>query len=216
MKEKFLKINELYLSLQGESSWAGLPCIFVRLSGCNLRCSYCDSSFSYKEGKEYSIEEIAEKINSYRCKLVEITGGEPLLQENTALLAKSLCDAGYRVLIETNGTIDIGNVDRRVILIMDIKTPGSGSNESVRWENIKKLKKDDEVKFVLTNKKDYLWAKDIIKQYGLADRASILISVVYGSLEPKEVAQWILDDGLDVRFQLQLHKYIWDPEKKGV
>jgi 7-carboxy-7-deazaguanine synthase len=216
LKEKFLKINELYLSLQGESSWAGLPCIFVRLSGCNLRCSYCDSSFSYKEGKEYSIEEIAEKINSYRCKLVEITGGEPLLQENTALLAKSLCDAGYRVLIETNGTIDIGNVDRRVILIMDIKTPGSGSNESVRWENIKKLKKDDEVKFVLTNKKDYLWAKDIIKQYGLADRASILISVVYGSLEPKEVAQWILDDGLDVRFQLQLHKYIWDPEKKGV
>ena len=216
MKEKFLKINELYLSLQGESSWAGLPCIFVRLSGCNLRCSYCDSSFSYKEGKEYSIAEIAEKINSYRCKLVEITGGEPLLQENTALLAKSLCDAGYRVLIETNGTIDIGNVDRRVILIMDIKTPGSGSNESVRWENIKKLKKDDEVKFVLTDKKDYLWAKDIIKQYGLADRASILISVVYGSLEPKEVAQWILDDGLDVRFQLQLHKYIWDPEKKGV
>lgn len=216
MKEKFLKINELYLSLQGESSWTGLPCIFVRLSGCNLRCSYCDSSFSYEEGKEYSIEEIVERVNSYHCKLVEITGGEPLLQENTALLAKSLCDAGCRVLMETNGTIDIKDVDKRVVLIMDIKTPGSGSTKKVRWENITKLKKDDEVKFVLTDKKDYLWAKDIIKQYGLAERASILISVAYGSLEPKEAAQWILDDGLDVRFQLQLHKYIWDPEKRGV
>jgi len=211
-----MKVNEIYFSIQGESSWAGLPCIFIRLTGCNLRCSYCDSSFAYEEGKEYSVEEILKEISRFDCKLVEITGGEPLLQKDLYPLTKKLCDDGYQVLVETNGSIDIGGLDGRVVRIMDIKPPDSGSEMSTNWENIKKLKKRDEVKFVISSKKDYLWAKDIIEKYSLIDKVGVLISVAFGRLEPKDAVKWILKDGLKVRFQLQMHKYIWDPNTRGV
>ena len=211
-----MKVNEIFFSIQGESSWSGLPCIFIRLTGCNLRCSYCDTTFSYEEGKEYSIEEILKNIKGFGCKLVEITGGEPLLQKDIYPLTERLCDEGYQVLVETIGSIDIGGLDERAIKIMDIKTPDSGSDMSTNWENIRKLKEIDEVKFVISSKRDYLWAKDIIEKYSLIDKVTVLISVAFGKLEPRDAVKWILEDGLKVRFQPQIHKYIWDSDTRGV
>jgi 7-carboxy-7-deazaguanine synthase len=216
LKECFLRVNEIFFSVQGESSWSGLPCIFIRLSGCNLRCLYCDSRFAYEEGREYTLEKILKKIQAFSCTLVEITGGEPLLQKNAFLLAKELCDRGYQVLVETNGSIDIKQLDKRVVKIVDIKTPDSGSGESFFRDNIRRLQKKDEVKFVISSKKDYLFAKDMIGKYSLTERAGVLLSVAYGALEPSRVAKWVLKDGLNVRFQLQLNKYIWHPDKRGV
>jgi len=208
LNEKMIKVNEIFKSIQGESSFAGLPCVFVRLTGCNLRCSYCDTTYAYEEGSEISIDEILRRVKRFNCFLVEITGGEPLLQKETYLLTKKLLNAGKQVLIETNGSLNISRLDERAILIVDLKCPGSGESDKTYWKNLDNLRQVDEVKFVLSNRQDYEWTKEIIEKYRLADKAKVLLSVVFDRLAPEKVVKWMLKDNLNVRFQLQLHKYI--------
>lgn len=211
-----IKINEIFHSIQGESSFAGLPCVFVRLTYCNLRCTYCDTEYAFYEGKDYSIEQIIEEIKKYDCKLVEVTGGEPLMQEDIHELTKTLCDAGYDVMLETGGSLTIKDVDERVKIIMDLKCPSSGMMKKNLYENIEYLKSSDEVKFVIGDREDYIWSKEIVEHYSLAEKCTVLFSIVFDKLEPLTLAQWILEDKLKVRFQLQMHKYIWHPDTKGV
>lgn len=209
-----LKVNEIFKSIQGESTYAGLPCTFVRLAGCNLRCTYCDTNYAYYHGKELSDKEIISKIEEYGVNIVEFTGGEPLLQEETPPLIKTLLDKGHKVLIETNGSICIGCLDKRLTIIMDIKTPKSGMSERMNFQNLELIKNNDEIKFVLLNESDYIWAKDIISKYNLLSKTkNILMSPAYGVLSPKTLASWILRDNLPIRVQLQIHKYIWAPEE---
>jgi 7-carboxy-7-deazaguanine synthase len=210
-----MKITEIYQSIQGESSYAGLPCIFVRTTGCDLRCVWCDSEFAFYGGENLSVAEVIEKVKSYPARLVELTGGEPLLQKEIPKLALELLDLGYKVLIETGGHRDISKLDKRVIKIMDIKCPGSGESEKNLWSNLEHLTSQDELKFVISNRIDYEWSREIIKRYNLG-KFHILFSTVYGSLEPKLLVDWILEDSLEVRFQLQMHKFIWPPEARGV
>jgi len=209
-----LKVNEIFYSIQGESSYAGLPCVFVRLTGCNLRCSYCDTTYAYEEGADLLIEKILERAKGYACRLVEITGGEPLVQAGTPELVARLLNQGHTVLMETNGSLDIGRVDTRCIKIMDIKCPSSGEASKNDLDNLRKLSDRDEVKFVLGTREDYEFAKGIA--LSRLQGKVILFSTVFGRLEPKTLADWILEDRLDVRLQLQLHKYIWDPNLRGV
>ena len=213
-----LKINEIFKSIQGESTYAGLPCTFVRLAGCNLRCTYCDTNYAYYDGKDLSDDEIISKIEEYSVKCVEFTGGEPLLQEETPKLLKTLLDKGYNVLVETNGSICIGCLDKRLTLIMDYKSPKSGMSERMKPKNFQFLKPTDQIKFVLMDESDYLWAKDVIKSNNLLDRfENILMSPAYGELSPKALVTWVLQDNLPVRVQLKIHKYIWAPdEREGV
>ena len=211
-----IKVNEIYFSIQGESSKAGLPCVFVRLTYCNLRCSYCDTEYAFFEGKYLSIEEIVSEVKKYNCNLVEITGGEPLVQNESLLLMKSLADDGFEVMIETGGSLPIKEIDPRVMVIMDLKCPSSGMLKKNLYENIDCLKPTDEVKFVLGSKEDYDWAKQTIGNYRLTEKSAVLFSVVFGKLEPVKVVNWILEDNLSVRFQLQMHKFIWEPAAKGV
>ena len=211
-----LKINEIYYSIQGEGTKAGLPCVFIRLTYCNLRCTYCDTEYAFFEGNDLSIGDIIQKVRVYNCSLVEITGGEPLVQEESLILMKQLADCGFEVLLETGGSLPIKNIDARVKIIMDFKTPSSGMLKKNIYENINFLKKEDEVKFVIGSREDYLWSKDIIEKYALDKKIEILFSVVFGKLLPVELVNWILEDKLDVRFQLQLHKFIWKPEERGV
>ncbi len=213
-----IKINEIFKSIQGESTYAGLPCTFVRLAGCNLRCTYCDTNYAYYQGKEISDDEIIAKIDEYGVKFVEFTGGEPLLQEETPKLIKTLLNKGYEVLIETNGSICIGCLDKRLNIIMDYKSPKSGMNERMRVKNFDFLKETDQIKFVLMDESDYQWAKDIIVSNKLLDKYNnILMSPAYGELSPKSLVTWVLNDNLPVRVQLQIHKYIWAPdEREGV
>ncbi|NCS88421.1 MAG: radical SAM protein [Ignavibacteria bacterium] len=211
-----IKVNEIYFSIQGESSKAGLPCVFVRLTYCNLRCSYCDTEYAFFEGKYLSIEEIVSEVKKYNCQLVEITGGEPLVQNESLLLMKSLADDGFEVMIETGGSLPIKEIDPRVMIIMDLKCPSSGMLKKNLYENIDCLKPTDEVKFVLGSKEDYDWAKQTIGNYRLTEKSAVLFSVVFGKLEPVKVVNWILEDNLSVRFQLQMHKFIWEPAAKGV
>jgi 7-carboxy-7-deazaguanine synthase len=210
-----IKVNEIFKSIQGESTYAGLPCTFVRLAGCNLRCTYCDTNYAYYHGKELSDEEIISKIEEYGVKFVEFTGGEPLLQEETPQLLKTLLDKGYNVLVETNGSICIGCLDKRLNIIMDYKTPKSGMSERMKVKNFEFLKKSDQIKFVLMDKSDYLWSKKIITSNNLLNKFdNILMSPAYGDLSPKSLVSWILHDNLPVRVQLQIHKYIWAPEER--
>jgi len=213
-----LKINEIFKSIQGESTFAGLPCTFVRLAGCNLRCTYCDTNYAYYNGKELSDEEIVSKIEEYGVKCVEFTGGEPLLQEETPQMIKNLLDKDYNVLIETNGSICIGCLDKRLNIIMDYKSPRSGMNERMRPKNFDFLKKTDQIKFVLMDETDYDWSKKVITDNKLIERFdNILMSPAYGVLSPKSLVTWVLRDNLPVRVQLQIHKYIWAPdEREGV
>ena len=211
-----LKVNEIYHSIQGESTYTGLPCVFIRLTGCNLRCSYCDTEYAFYDGKDYSIKQIVDEVKKYNCKLVEITGGEPLMQDESITLMKKLCDEDFDVMLETAGNMPIKNVDKRVKIIMDLKCPSSGMMDKNLYENVTHLKKDDEVKFVIGNREDYDWMKEIIIKYDLQNKCTLLASVVFGTLEPLTLVNWILEDKLDVRFQLQTHKYIWHPETKGV
>lgn len=211
-----LKINEIYYSVQGESTKAGFPCVFVRLTYCNLRCTYCDTEYAFYDGKELSIEDIIKEVDKYNCPMVEITGGEPLFQEGCLQLMKQLADKGYEVLLETGGSLPIQNVDQRVRIIMDLKTPSSGMLKKNMFENINYLKKEDEVKFVIGSREDYLWSKNIAGTYGLDKKCHILFSVVFGKLLPIELVNWILEDKLNVRFQLQMHKFIWNPTERGV
>ncbi len=211
-----LKINEIYFSVQGESSRAGLPCVFVRLTYCNLRCTYCDTEYAFYEGEDRSVDEIINEVKKYDCNLVEITGGEPLVQEESINLMKKLCNEGFDVMLETAGNMPISNIDDRVNIIMDLKCPSSGMMKKNLYENINHLKKTDELKFVIGDREDYKWTKDIMNKYNLNSKCEILLSVVFGELEPLSLVNWILEDKLNVRFQLQMHKFIWHPETKGV
>lgn len=211
-----MTVCEIFASIQGESTYAGLPCVFVRLTGCNLRCVYCDTAYAYEEGREMSEEQILEAVAGYGIKLVEVTGGEPLLQKEVLPFIERLLDAGYTVLIETNGSVSIKDVDKRAVVIMDIKTPKSGMFEKMDLMNLKYLKPHDELKFVVYDREDYEWTKEFIKDYGLTGKCTILLSPAFENLSPADLAQWMVEDRLPVRFNLQLHKYIYSPETRGV
>jgi 7-carboxy-7-deazaguanine synthase len=240
-----LVINEIYLSVQGESTWAGLPCVFIRLTACNLRCSYCDTAYAFKEGRKMTLPEILARLEELakpfaahctgvRLPLVELTGGEPLLQKNAVPLMELLCDSGFTVLLETSGALDIGSVDSRVRRIMDLKCPSSGESDRNRWENLPLLKSTDEVKFVIGTRQDYEWAKGIVLDHKLPEKCLVLFSWVSPllphqqdkTLKPvpdgqvpitrQQLVERIIADALPVRFQLQMHKFIWPPDQKGV
>ncbi len=211
-----LKVNEIYFSIQGESTKAGLPCVFVRLTYCNLRCTYCDTEYAFYEGKDLTIDEILSEVKKYDCNLVEVTGGEPLVQEESLELMKKLCDEGFEVLLETGGSLPIKNIDKRVMIIMDLKCPSSKMVKKNYYENINHIKNKDEIKFVIGTREDYEWTKVLINKYDLTGKCEILFSVVFGELEPLTLINWVLEDKLNVRFQLQMHKFIWSPETKGV
>ncbi len=211
-----LKVNEIFHSIQGESRHAGRPCVFVRLTGCNLRCNWCDTAYAFEEGFELNVESVLERIAKYATPYVLVTGGEPLAQEGAADLIGELCDRGYEVAVETGGSLDFSSLDRRAMVVMDLKCPGSGMSHRNRWENIALLKSMDEVKFVLADRADYDWARDVIARHRLADRCGVLMSPVHGALQPRALAEWILADRLPVRLQLQIHKYIWPPDLRGV
>lgn len=211
-----MRITEIFHSIQGESTYAGRPCVFVRLTGCPLRCTWCDTEYAFYGGQELSDEDILSKIQSFDCPLVEVTGGEPLAQPECFPFISKLCDAGYKVLIETSGAIDISAVDPRAHVILDVKCPGSGMTERMHWPNVQKLSAKDEAKFVLANRADYDWAREIIARYDLAGRCTVLFSPVFGALELRHLAEWVLTDRLPVRVQTQLHKLIWTPDMRGV
>lgn len=210
-----LRIFEIFHSLQGESSRVGLPTVFVRLTGCPLRCGYCDTEYAFHGGATQSFDEILAEVAGYQARYVCVTGGEPLAQKGCHALLKMLCDAGYQVSIETSGAMDISQVDQRVSVIMDIKTPGSGEESKNLWSNIAALSAKDEVKFVLVDRADYEWAKQVLNQYALVDKCPVLFSPVYKTLPPADLAAWVLEDHLPVRMQVQLHKILWG-EKAGV
>lgn len=212
-----LKVNEIFYSIQGESLYAGLPCCFIRLSGCNLRCSFCDTRYAFEEGHFLDVRTIIDTISSYDCNLVEITGGEPLDQDETPLLVRSLLGKGYVVLMETNGSIDIGRVDGRCIKVMDIKCPSSNMHHKNRLSNIEQLEKQDQVKFVIGDKKDYDYAKNLLKRLArMIPSENILFSPVSDRLPLRILAKWILEDHLGVRLCTQLHKIIWPDIERGV
>lgn len=207
-----LRITEIFFSLQGESATVGYPTVFVRLTGCPLRCQYCDTEYAFKGGEWMALPGILEKVASYDTRYVTVTGGEPLAQPDCIPLLQQLCDAGYQVSLETSGALDMSAVDPRVIKVMDLKTPGSGEVERNHYENIPALQPHDEVKFVICNRGDYDWSVDMLRQYDLAQRCAVLFSPSKGELEATELANWILQDQLPVRMQIQLHKYLWGDE----
>jgi len=212
-----LKINEVYLSIQGESTWAGLLCAFVRLTACDLRCTYCDTAYAFYDGIKRTLGEIFDQVIAFDSPMVEITGGEPLLQKNVLPLMRMFCDAGKRVLIETSGAHDISPIDPRVHRIMDLKTPSSGESHRNLFSNIPHLTKRDEVKFVIGSREDYDWSKSQISEHRLPARCNeVLFSPVFGQIEPRQIVEWMIEDKLQARFQLQQHKFIWDPKAKGV
>lgn len=211
-----LKVSEIYFSIQGESSYAGLPCVFVRLTGCNLRCVWCDTEYAFYEGEWKSLDQIVAEVAQFGCKLVELTGGEPLLQKESFALVDKLIESGFKVLIETSGSISLEKLNPEAIKIMDIKCPGSKMAEKNRWENIHYLTPKDEVKFVLADRADYDWAVNVLRKHQLDRKGTVLFSTVFGALEPVKVVEWILQDKLPVRFQLQMHKFIWHPETRSV
>lgn len=214
-----LRINEVFHSIQGESTFAGRPCVLVRLTGCQMRCSWCDSEYSFFAGAWRTVDEILASVEEFCCPLVEVTGGEPLLQPGVHRLLEQLCDAGHEVLLETGGGIDISAVDRRVRRIVDLKCPGSGEAENNRWENLELLTENDEVKFVLADRVDYEWARQVVTDRGLDRICPVHLSPVGepgGVLDPADLAAWILEDRLPVRLSLQLHKSLWGADARGV
>ncbi len=210
-----LRINEIFFSLQGESTRMGVPTVFVRLTGCPLRCGYCDTAYAFHEGNTRTLSDVLAEVAQHPTKTVCVTGGEPLAQKNCLTLLHALCDAGYSVSLETSGAIDIATVDPRVSRIVDIKTPGSGEVEKNRWENMAVLAPHDEVKFVVVDRADYEWARAIIREHALDRLCTVLLSPSFGQVIPADLASWILGDGLPVRMQLQLHKLLWG-ERRGV
>ena len=213
-----LRVTEIFHSIQGESTHAGRPCTFVRLTGCPMRCTWCDSEYTFTGGDHFSTEQILQRVRDFDCRLVEVTGGEPLAQREAFELIRQLCDEGYEVLIETGGYVSTTDVDERAKVILDIKCPASGEAERNDWSNLERLRADrDEVKFVIADASDWEFAKKTIEQHGLETRTkAILISPAWGLIDLQELANWITESGLNVRMQLQLHKYIWGPDVKGV
>jgi 7-carboxy-7-deazaguanine synthase len=212
-----LTVNEIFHSIQGESTQAGRPCVFVRLTACDLRCSWCDTPYAFDEGRKMSVDDVVAAVGHYGCPLVEITGGEPLLQEDVYELMDRLLEAGQTVMLETGGHRTIARVPAAVLKVVDVKCPGSGESGKNDWSNLDRLAPHDEVKFVVSDRADYEFARDIIGRYGLADRAAaVLLSPVHGVLEPKALSEWILSDRLPARLQIQVHKYIWSPTTRGV
>jgi 7-carboxy-7-deazaguanine synthase len=211
-----LRVKEIFRSVQGESTWAGWPCTFVRTVGCELRCVYCDEPHAFAGGESLELDEVVERIAALGVPLVELTGGEPLQQRALPELVERLCDAGYQVLIETGGHLDISVVDPRARVILDVKTPGSGMLERNDWANLERLRPGDELKLVLCDRADYEWARALIRERDLAARAPVNLSPVHGALDPQDLVAWVLEDRLPVRVNLQLHKYIWGPDTRGV
>jgi 7-carboxy-7-deazaguanine synthase len=212
-----LTINEIFYSIQGESTHAGRPCVFVRLTACDLRCSWCDTPYSFHEGQKRALDEVLAEVEQYGCELVEVTGGEPLLQEDVYPLMEGLLARGRTVLIETGGHRSTARVPRDVVTILDVKCPASGEAHRNDWSNLERLRPHDEVKFVIQDRGDYEYAREVVRRYDLAARASaVLFSPVHGALDPKQLSEWVLADRLPVRVQLQIHKYIWDPGTRGV
>ena len=211
-----VKVNEIFYSLQGESTFAGRPCVLVRLTGCQMRCVWCDSEYAFHEGAWRSLDEVLAEVEGYGCPLVELTGGEPLLQPGARPLLRRLCDAGYEVLLETGGGLSIADVDPRVRRIVDVKCPGSGEAEHNRWANLDLLTERDELKFVIAGRADYEWARAVIRARALGGRRAIHLSPVWGAVEPADLAAWILADRLPARLQLQVHKLLWGAKTRGV
>ena len=211
-KSPRLRITEIFYSLQGESRTVGLPTVFVRLTGCPLRCGYCDTSYAFQGGQWMSVSDIVEKVASYQAHYVTVTGGEPLAQKKCLLLLSQLCEAGYEVSLETSGALDISEVDPRVVKVMDLKTPSSGEQAKNVLENLDYLLKHDQLKFVIADRNDYDWAVAMINEYDLSKRCELLFSPVHKQLQPKQLAEWILKDHLPGRMQVQLHKYLWGDE----
>lgn len=215
-----MKINELFYSIQGESTYAGRPCVFIRTTGCHLRCEWCDTAHAFYEGEEMALDAIIDRVRAYGCPLVELTGGEPLLQRDAPMLVTRLLNDGYTVLIETSGSLDIRILDPRAIVIMDIKCPGSGMTQAMHWDNLDALKPTDEIKFVVKDRTDYEWAADLVARHHLDRRCPVLFSPVFGVLDPSMLADWLLASAsggrLLARLQLQQHKYIWEAERRGV
>jgi 7-carboxy-7-deazaguanine synthase len=212
-----LTINEIFHSIQGESTHSGRPCVFVRLTACDLRCSWCDTPYAFTEGTKVSVDDVLDRVSSFNCSLVELTGGEPLLQKDVYPLMQRLLDSGRTVMIETGGHLSIAKVPADVIRIVDVKCPGSGESGRNHWENLALLTPHDEVKFVIRDRTDYEFARDVVREHDLVRRtAAVLFSPVHAVLTPKPLAEWILEDRLEVRLQLQTHKYIWGADVRGV
>lgn len=212
-----LTVSEVFLSIQGESTFVGQPCVFVRLTACDLRCSWCDTPYAFSEGQNRSVDQVLGDVSQYGCRLVEVTGGEPLLQEDVYALMERLLADGLTVLLETGGHRSIARVPGGVVAIVDVKCPGSGEADKVDWENMARLRPHDQVKFVIRDRADYEFARDALARYDLASRtAAVLFSPVHGVLNPRELAGWVLADRLPVRLQVQVHKYIWGADARGV
>ena len=220
--QPFLRVTEIFHSVQGESTWAGLPCTFVRLTGCPLRCSWCDTEYAFHGGERMTLDDIIARCDAFGTKLVELTGGEPLVHANAFVLADRLLDRGYTVLVETSGAIDVSPLDPRVHRIMDLKCPGSGESARNLWSNLDHLTGRDEIKFVIADRADYEWARAVIRERGLDRRVeqgslrALLFSPVWESLDFRQLAEWVLEDQLPVRYQIQLHKIIWGANVPGV
>jgi 7-carboxy-7-deazaguanine synthase len=211
-----MRITEIYASVQGETQYAGLPCTLVRSTGCDLRCTYCDSAFAFHGGREMAIDEVVAEVARLGPRLVLLTGGEPMLQRELPALAARLLEGGYQVMIETSGAHALGDLPRAVIRIVDVKTPGSGESHRVRWDVLDDLGPRDAVKFVLADEADYRWAAGVISSRRLHERTEVLLSPVHGRLEPRELVAWMLRDGVPARLNLQIHKYVWSPDARGV
>jgi len=213
-----LRVTEIFRSIQGESTHAGRPCTFIRLTGCPMRCTWCDSEYTFTGGEHISIDDVLAQVHDFDCRLVEVTGGEPLAQRESFDLIRRLCDAGYEVLVETGGYVSTADLDQRAKVILDVKCPASGEAERNHWPNLKRLRPDlDEVKFVVADRADCEFARSVVREYDLENLArSILISPAWEQIDLQELANWIVESGLDARMQLQLHKYIWGPEARGV
>jgi 7-carboxy-7-deazaguanine synthase len=211
-----MRITEIYASIQGETQYAGLPCTLVRTTGCDLRCTYCDSAFAFYGGSDMTVDEIIAAVRELGAPLILLTGGEPMLQREIAGLADRLLQAGYRVMIETSGAHSVDSLPAEVVRIIDVKTPGSGESTRVRWEVLEGLRRQDAVKFVVANETDYRWAADVVISRRLAERTEVLLSPVHGSLDPQQLVAWMLRDRLAARLNLQLHKYIWSPDARRV
>jgi 7-carboxy-7-deazaguanine synthase len=214
--ESRIRLIEVYASVQGESTWVGVPCVFVRLAGCNLRCTWCDSTFTFKGGQHRTIDEVLDEVAAFGIPLVEVTGGEPLVHRQAIPLMARLLERGHTVLLETSGSRDISQVPEGVHIILDLKPPDSGEERANLWSNIPLLKSKDEVKFVIASRRDYEWAREKLRAYDLDQRCTVLFSPVFGQVAPLDLVSWIMEDRLPVRFQLQLHKVLWPPDQRGV